>query len=391
MNILLFGLPFAASFVPSIAIQDQSDLIVWAVMDVTVEGAMRAIFSILFGAGVFLFLANPKNSVKLHIRRMLTLLVIGLFDLFVLMWVGDILIAYALAGLLLTLCRSWRTSRLVSAGILITLVLTAQLVLAQLFLPAMQQAAVQAELKIEQGEKLSEEARRNLEEWNELSEFIAPTEQEVEEEIISRTTTTSAAFAWHYAKGIETLVSTIPSQMLWDALLMMLFGAALFKVGFLQGQFSLPFYEKVFVGAFLLGLAINLFEVAPGIHSNFDLFASNNFLKPTYHIGRLSVALGWIALVIWAAKRFSFGRFLIPVGRLSLTNYLLQSVFGLLIFTPFGLGLFADLSRTELYGLVLLIWILQIVFSTLWLKRFRMGPVEWLWRYATYPDKPQLR
>ena len=136
--------------------------------------------------------------------------------------------------------------------------------------------------------------------------------------------------------------------------------------------------------AFLVGLTVNSWEVYRSINSDFDPLISNAFISPTYHVGRLGIAVGWISLLIILVKERGFGSFLVPVGRMALTNYLSQSLIGALIFTEFGLGLFAELSRAELYPIVLAIWIFQIWFSNWWLDRYHFGPVEWLWRRLTY-------
>src|ERR1039457_1816125 len=77
-------------------------------------------------------------------------------------------------------------------------------------------------------------------------------------------------------------------------------------------------------------------------------------------------------------------RILACTGKMAFSNYLMQSVLCTLIFNGYGLGLFAKLQRYELMFVVVVIWIFQVAFSTLWLKRFRWGPMEWLWRSLTY-------
>ena len=172
---------------------------------------------------------------------------------------------------------------------------------------------------------------------------------------------------------------------------MMVIGMALFKSGFLQGNYPIKHYMLIGGAAFLVGVAVNSWEVFRSISSDFDPLISNAFINPTYHVGRFGMAIGWVSLLIILVKLGNFGARLAAVGRMALTNYLSQSLICALIFTEFGLGLFAELSRAELYPIVLAIWIFQIWFSTWWLDRYHFGPLEWLWRRLTYLQPVKLR
>jgi uncharacterized protein len=79
------------------------------------------------------------------------------------------------------------------------------------------------------------------------------------------------------------------------------------------------------------------------------------------------------------------------VGRTAFTNYLLQTVLATTVFYGHGLGLFGSVTRVEQYALVLAIWVLQVTLSVLWLKRYRFGPVEWVWRTLTYGERQPIR
>jgi uncharacterized protein len=79
------------------------------------------------------------------------------------------------------------------------------------------------------------------------------------------------------------------------------------------------------------------------------------------------------------------------VGRTAFTNYLLQTVIATTIFYGHGLGLFGSVTRVEQYGIVLAIWAVQVPLSVLWLRSFRFGPVEWVWRTLTYGERQPMR
>jgi len=110
--------------------------------------------------------------------------------------------------------------------------------------------------------------------------------------------------------------------------------------------------------------------------------------------GSLLVALGHVALImqlyqagVWPALQAR----LAAVGRMALTNYLAQTVIATTIFYGYGFGLFGAVSRFPLMGFVVAIWAVQLWYSPLWLKRFRFGPAEWLWRWLTYGRRPPMR
>jgi uncharacterized protein len=103
--------------------------------------------------------------------------------------------------------------------------------------------------------------------------------------------------------------------------------------------------------------------------------------------GSLVVAAGHVGLLMlivesgalkWLTSRLA------AVGRMALSNYLTHSLICTTLFYGYGLGLFGHINRTGLVGVVLAIWIFQLWISPIWLKRYRFGPAEWVWRSLTY-------
>jgi Predicted membrane protein len=78
------------------------------------------------------------------------------------------------------------------------------------------------------------------------------------------------------------------------------------------------------------------------------------------------------------------------VGRTAFTNYLLQTVVATTVFYGHGLGLFGAVSRAEALGMVVAFWAIEILVSVVWLRRFRFGPVEWVWRTLTYGERQPI-
>ena len=118
---------------------------------------------------------------------------------------------------------------------------------------------------------------------------------------------------------------------------------------------------------------------------------------PAFQFNRLAaplVSLGWIGLVMLACKSTLMGavtRRLAAVGQMALTNYLMQTIICTTIFYGHGFGQFGYLSRTELFGVVVAVWIVELIWSPLWLARYRFGPFEWLWRSLTYWSPQPMR
>ena len=117
-------------------------------------------------------------------------------------------------------------------------------------------------------------------------------------------------------------------------------------------------------------------------------------MKLTYDIGRFAMASGHLGLILWFCRAGPGRRarqLIAAVGRMALTNYLAQSILCALIFLSFGLGLYGRYNGWQLYVIVGLIWLLQIAWSSWWLRYFRFGPFEWLWRSLTYGQIQPMR
>ena len=392
MNILAFGLPSRAYFDPTTDGATQGiDFAAFVMTDLLVEGVMRALFSMLFGAGVAMLAAGPRpKSAKIYYRRQLLLLAFGLFDGFVLLWTGDILALYALAGLFLYFLRNWRPrALLIAAGVVFAYLALfyAATFFALTVLPE-QADAVQA--RLDAGETVSFEERAVLGEWAELRANFHPTQAALANEATKFQGTWPEAFVANAAELWVLFTQVYPLFLFWDAVACMLLGMALYKSGTLQGRRSPRFYAKLAAIGCAVGLLVNLFETGMRIGSGFALPWVSGASAVTHDLGRVALALGMAASVIVVCQRGWLRRArqtLAAAGRMALTNYMLQSVMGLAIFHGLGLGLWNELPRHQLYLIVLGEWIVMLGFSAWWLRRFRFGPLEWLWRSLTYARK----
>ena len=397
VNILGFGLTSAAFVDPGIFLTpfEGLDSLVWALVELTSEGAMRTLFSILFGAGVVLFVSGPRaKSGGLHYRRNFWLLVFGLIDMYVLLWLGDILITYALGGAALWLIRNWKPRKLIILASFLLLLGTLQNLAFKISLDVARDAAVvmeQAEIaKVE----VDAETQGWAQAWIEFEKINLAEIEGIQDEIEARSHSYRSAFEYNIERASELLLFNIPFIFFLDALMMMVVGMVLYKLGILEGKRETGFYFKMMWAGFCVGLLINAYEVWACVSSGMDVLKTNPYFRPTYHLGRLAMGLGYLGLILWFIKSNwmqSLRARLACVGRMALTNYLMQSLFGLLIFTGAGLGLIGKLSWSQVYLIVPPIWLFQLIISPWWLKHFYFGPVEWLWRYLTYLKLPKMR
>ncbi len=394
LNIIGFAQPSAAYSVPGVVMNSTADVVAWASMELFAEGAMRALFSMLFGAGVVLFTTGEAaKAAGLHFKRNFWLLALGLFDAYVLLWNGDILVNYALAGFLLYLVRNSSARRLlVTAGVLMIL-LSVMYGVMGLGMGMSKQAASQV-ASMPDVEAIAPQTRQMADSWLSFKADFGSTADQTAQEIDARTKSYASAFLWNVDVTNEMLLFVMPAFLFWDALLMMLIGMALFKMGVLQGQRSNDFYLKLSLIGFAVGLGVNAYEVYRAISHDFSILSTFAQMQPTYHFGRLGVAMGWMGLLLWLlqlGRGIGVHARLAAVGRMALTNYLSHSLICLVVFTGAGFALLGQFSRAEMYLVVVGIWIFQLWFSPWWLARYRFGPVEWLWRTLTYGQRQPMR
>jgi uncharacterized protein len=391
MNIVAMGSPFAAYFNPAaLGPPSQADLTTWIVTQTFFEGSMRTLFSMLFGAGFLLLLERLDarglglDAAKIYARRVMWLLLFGIVDIVVLAWGGDILFTYGLAALLLL--PFWKSS-------LRSLVIWTVVVFAATSLFAfgagpkfvkMKSSWAEAVAVEAAGGELTEEQEEAKRTWREESDFWTLDDErraEIDERYAEGW---SAVAAYNAGDMFAAPFGFLLLSSVLDALAGMLLGMVAYRIGLLQGRWSVRNTALLVAGAFAVGLPINAYETWLIYASGFTLEGFADHLR-TYNLGRVSLALGWLGVALLVCKAPWLGLVrgaLGAVGRMALTNYLAHSLIALIVFVV--LGYFGQFSRAELYLVVLGMWAFNIAFSLLWLRAFTMGPVEWLWRAGTY-------
>jgi uncharacterized protein len=392
MNIVGMGLGPAYDN-PTIAGGDKGiNLWTWFVINVGFEGTQRALFSILFGAGVILLTSRLEKSGRpdatdIFFRRNLWLVAFGLFNAWVLLWVGDILYYYGITALFLFAFRKLAGKTLLALGVgslLIGAAWSAMETRGMLRLHSEAQAAQQVAPA-----KRTAEQKEAIEQWQKESRAGPPPERYAE----ARKENTASY--WSALKSRSEVIKHFQSWNLYrdffDIFGMMMIGMAFFRLGVLTLDVPKRIYLAMMVGGYAVGLAGNLSEARWIMTHEFSGLAYNQ-AHISYDISRLAMTTGHLGLLmLFLSSGFLpwLRQSMAAVGRMALTNYLSHSVMALVVFVL--LGYWGALQRYQLYLIVLAVWAIQIVVSPIWLRHFHFGPVEWLWRYLTYGKAPPFR
>jgi len=402
MNIPGFGFPENRTSDPSILNETGWNYKAWYFIDWFLTGSQRALFSMLFGAGIILFISRQEKKLtglmpaEYFFRRQLWLLVFGLINAFVLLWFWDILFGYAVCGMILFVFRRLSPKALlVAAGISLLLMTIRENV--DLYRDKATIAKGELIAKIDTTKTKLNESQK--EELGAMQEFKEKSSSEgkiknMERELRGIGGNFASLYDVQSEKSLHVeLYYTY--FLIWDLFVFMFLGMAFYKNGILLGNAPAKIYWLLFLGGLGLGLAISYLRLQPLIDYKFHQFEiTKNMSFQFYEIDRTLRSLGLFGLIMllyksgWFKWLFALMR---PVGQMAFTNYLMQSLIcGLYFYGP-GFNMFGKLERYELYYVVASVWIFQIIFSHIWLRYFRFGPFEWLWRSLTYWKKQPMR
>ena len=395
MNITGFGLPDAYTNPVNAGGSTGANLWAWIVTQIGFEGTQRALFSMLFGASVILLTsrleaAGRTDAADIYFRRNLWLIAFGFLNAFIFLWYGDILYAYGVAALFVYAFRKMAPNWLLSLGVCVLMLGAVWNVYDNVQLVKKHEAYVAAVAARDRGIELDDTQNNAVAAWESArSSFKAPPER-IQESVRVHTSGYRTAFV-HTAEMNTWWQTWGLYRYFFDIFGMMLIGMALFRMGVLTLERSTGVYLGMLVLGYGIGLAVNYFETRWVLDHQFSAlsFAQANM---TYDLGRLAMTVGHLgALLLFVRSGVLpwLRRGMAAVGQMAVTNYLAQSVICGIIFI--GMGYFNRLERYELYYVVAAVWVVQLAWSPLWLRYFRFGPVEWLWRYLTYLKRPPLR
>ena len=357
LNIVSFALPSAAYLNPAWqGVPSPIEALLWAILDLFAELKFLSILGLLFGAGLIFQLPRGLSWIR---HRLLWLVVFGLLH-GILLWQGDILLAWGLTGLavLPMVARSEESETLLRTGILFYLFGVALLVGYALLAghtPGSDWLPQPAEIMAERTLKLTGGWPAIVDRFSQLDGRLA----------------------------------ALVTQYGWELAGLMLIGAALTRSGWLLGLRSSAHYRRCCRVLLPLGILITGLGTYLQYATGWSFRWSGFWLQIPRELGSPLLALGYIAFFHAHWQRVNTWRItplFIKVGRMALSNYLLQTLVCTFIFSV--LGYFMLLSRAQLLAVVPLIWGINLLFSYWWLRAFRQGPLEACWRRLTRWTSP---
>ena len=362
----------AYSYPPAYGFHSTGDTVMWALNSIFVDGRFRALFSILFGASLTVVvtraIAAGRQGWRVHYPRMIVLLLFGCIHYYALWW-GDILVNYALVGMIAYFF--WRLKPqhlLLAAAISLTLFYIPE------FVGAARQVAT-FEAGMAPGASPAEHAKseKMLASLTPSPETIAQDKREhasIPAHIRASTHGDAALTPWKSLTGygLETLG-------------FMLIGIAGFKAGFLTGGWTRRDYAITAAACLVPDLLLHTYAVYVSLEAGFAPVTyfpwTQLYVAPLHAVG----AIGYAALIMLVfSRRGAIADRFAAVGRAAFTNYLGATIIGTLLFYGSFGGLYGHLSRGQAWLIVPFVWALMLLWSKWWLDRFAYGPFEWAWR-----------
>ncbi len=340
---------------------------IWNLSHILADQKFMTIFSPLYGAGILLLISRLEQRVGAYkvafFARSIWLLLFGLAHYF-LLWEGDILITYALAGMVAYFFRGRKASTLLVLGLTFVSMNTIFIFGARLAPPG---------------------------ELEDLIRYFngSPEDNAALIDIFQGPYT--GQLRHRFLEFGDSFLPLLGFWGFWRAGGLMLIGMAALKWNVLTAECT----DRFYINLALLGLGVGWPVVAWGLWDNmrqgwnfWHSFFGVGFLYNYW--GSLLVSAGYIAIVMLWERREWLPRMkhrLAAVGRMAFTNYILHTLICSFIFYGFGLGFYAQVNRIGQMGIVLSVWLFQLWLSPLWLERFRYGPLEWMWRSLTYFER----
>jgi uncharacterized protein len=397
MNIPGFAMP---SYFSEAFRSDPTNVNFWvrAVVGIGFEGKMRALFGMIFGAGVVLFVTKKEQAGKpvtgLFYRRMFWLVLFGLVHAHLILWEGDILYLYGLCGMLVYLFRNANPKYLALGVPLVALFDFTAGALFYQHIRSERLAYVEAKSAQDAGADLTDEQRTALANWRQWEETIIPNRADAAENT-RKMKSGYAEVASLVRKRAFEMQTKFVLIIMWDSVALMLLGIALYKWGFLTGEWSNRAYWWTLLIGYGLGLPLATYSFYHSyLHQpNLEAFLRRVEQVPIewtgliYPFQRILLVLAHVSALVLLYKAGLFARLfrcLEAVGQMAFTNYVMQSVICTLVFFGYGLNYYGELEYYQLYLFVLGVWAFQLALSPLWLRYFLFGPLEWLWRSLTY-------
>lgn len=373
MNIIGFAMPEWAYITPAAyGTETAADQVSWLFSFIFIDGKMRGLFSLLFGASMMLVIdratVKGESAAQVHYSRMGWLALFGLAHYFFL-WFGDILFLYAIVGMIAFWFRDWSPERLIKVALIIFAV--------GLLFWGLQFGGLQLWQYFATRPDATAEMARQYREMMDGPDFafnIAPD---------------LALHRGSYAGILTDKMSnwSVPLQTLYlhicETLPLMMIGMAINKNGFITGNWVAADYRRWVYRLLPLGLLLTTALAAWMAATDFDRVNALTIFFFWGAIPRFLLTIGYAALLILIIVRYHNHPMLARVaatGRAAFTNYLGTSIVMTSVFYGYGLGLFGDFGRAALWLFVIAAWGVMLLWSLPWLAKYHYGPLEWIWR-----------
>ncbi|HEV2078351.1 MAG TPA: DUF418 domain-containing protein, partial [Allosphingosinicella sp.] len=370
MNIVAFAMPFNAYMNPaSFGMENQADFVSWLVSFIFIDGKMRGLFSLLFGASMLLVIersqAKGEPAKSVHFRRMVWLLLFGLLH-FYFIWFGDILSLYAMVGMIAWLFRGSSPRKLILSG--------AVLVAVQFLIFAGLAAAT---FQLSQAAAAPDAPAQAVSGWEDLQrQFGVLTGQPLMEKLALHRGAYSGLVEHRL---IDQAATPFTSALMfgWETLAYMLFGMAALKTGFFKGEWSLARYRKIAVAGFAIGIPAYALLAWLLVRDGFTVPMVLGVVMAGTTPFRPVMVVAVAALIILLTRNGgALVNRIAAAGRAAFTNYLGTSIVMTPLFYGYGGGLYGHLGRAELWLVVIAMWALMLLWSKPWLDRNLYGPFE---------------
>ena len=404
MNIIGFGIDYSAF--PQIAngSMENADFKALAFILVFPDGTMRGLFSMLFGTGMVLFTLNKTQKpggptvAEYYYRRLLWLVLFGVFNAFVLLWEGDILFYYGLTGMLLFPFRKSSPKLLIGLGLLCFPIGMYKIAGGYQEMKEKRKDYIEAKAAQKEKKTLTAAQEGAVAEWDQIIAQQKPDTARSNKNLRKMHSGYTTIFAYFIPNNANGEIWGMYNGI-WDFLGMMLIGMGLFWLGFFSNKLSTTTYTLILLVGYSVGITIGWLAFKEGqvsIIRNFTTYIDNwrlpHFLL--YDVRRLCITMGHASMLIllyrsgwvnWLMKALA------NVGQMAFTNYLMQSIICTWFFYGYGFDYYNRLRFYQIYWVVLAVWIFQLIFSSIWLQYFRFGPFEWVWRSLTYWKKQPMK
>lgn len=383
INIAGFAGPTGATLSPHIPAPGTfGDELVYAAGLVIFEGKMRALFTVLFGASMLLFIdhaeADGRDGDVLQLRRLGWLLVFGVLHFF-LFWWGDILFSYGLVGVAALFMRELPVKAMIAAALLIFAGWHMGGAVANL-------PEVRSEERVRLGTATPTEARTHIAFERQIQANAAREMDEYRAGFVEQTAVKlDKRPLWLIEMTLPNVGETLP---------LMLIGMALFRTGFFTGGWPRRRMWQLAAIGTVGGLVITAALTDWLWQRQFPPRAMTSALLYWLALPHLLMSLGYLALFALASPWLAataLGKRLAATGRMAFSNYIGTTIVMTALFYGWGLGLIGTIGRVGQVAFVLLAWITMLTWSQPWLTYFRQGPLEWLWRSLTEMRAMPLR